>query len=112
VYSQTTTPYGSTTTRKTISVTTTAATDKVLILGEFDYAKDASASYTSLGVWRGASEIAETSIYSAASADNTIFVQWIDMPGVGTFTYNLIDRSGAGGYDQIYGSMLTAIVFK
>lgn len=112
VYAETTSPYGSTTVRKTITVTTTSATDKVLLFGEFDYAKNGTASYVSMGIWRGGVEIAETSIYSAANADNTIFTQWVDLPGVGTFTYNLMDRAGAGGYSTIYGSMLTAIVFK
>lgn len=112
VYSNTSTPYGSTTIRKTISVTTTAATDKVLLLGEFDYAKDATQSFVSLGLWRGAIELAETSILATASADNTDFIQWIDVPGVGTFTYTLQDKAGAGSYSTIYGSMLTAIVFK
>ncbi len=112
VYSETTAPYGSTTTRKTITITTNSATDKVLILGEFDYAKDGSNSYVSLGVWRGGTEIAETSIYSTANADNTIFVQWVDTPGFGTFTYTLQDRAGGGNYGTIYGSMLTAVVYK
>ncbi len=112
VYSETTSPYGSTTTRKTITITTNNATDKVLLLGEFDYSKDGSSSYTSLAIWRGGTEIAETSIYSTADADNTVFVQWVDTPGLGTFTYTLQDRSGAGGYSTIYGSMLTAVVYK
>ncbi|MFA5782295.1 MAG: collagen-like protein [Bacteroidales bacterium] len=112
IYSQNTTPYGSTTTIKTITVTTTAATDKVLLLGEFDYAKDGTTSFVSLGIWRGGVEIAETSVYSTSDADNTIFVQWVDVPGAGTWTYNLMDKAGAGGYTVEYGSMLTAIVFK
>lgn len=112
VYSETTTPYGSDNTRKTITITTTSATDKVLLLGEFDFAKDASQSYVSLGIWRGGTEIAETSILATASADNTCFVQWVDVPGVGTFTYTIQDRAGAGGYDIVYGSMLTAVVYK
>jgi len=111
VYSQTTTPYGSTTTRKTISVTT-AAGDKVLLLGEFDYAKDGTQSYVSLGIWRGGVELSETSILAPANADNTDFVQWVDVPGAGTWTYTIRDKAGAGGYTTIYGSMLTAIVFK
>ena len=111
-YSQTTTPFGSTTTRKTIVVTTTSATDRVWLLGEFDYAKNGTQSYVSLGIWRGGVEISETSILAPANADNTDFVQWVDMPGVGTFTYTLQDRAGAGGYSTIYGSMLTAVVIK
>lgn len=112
INSETTTPYGSDNTLKTITVTTTSATDKVLLLGEFDFDKDGSASYVSLGIWRGGTEIAETSIYATNDADNTVFVQWVDVPGVGTFTYSLMDRAGAGGYTLVYGSMLTAIVFK
>lgn len=112
IYSETTTPYGSTTTRKTIVVTTTSATDKVMLFGEFDFAKNATQSYVSLGIWRGATEIAETSILATANADNTAFVQWVDVPGVGTWTYNLMDRAGAGGYSTIYGSMFTAVVYK
>jgi hypothetical protein len=112
IYGQTTAPYGSTTIRKTIVITTTAVTDKILLLGEFDYAKNGTASYVSLGIWRGAVEISETSIYSTANADNTIFCQWVDTPGIGTFTYTLQDRAGAGGYTIIYGSMLTGIIFK
>ncbi|MFH2141605.1 MAG: hypothetical protein ABIJ97_04225 [Bacteroidota bacterium] len=112
IYSETTMPYGSTTTRKTIVVTTTSATDKVLLLGEFDFAKDGSQSYVSFGIWRGATEIAETSIFATAWADNTCFVQWVDVPGIGTFTYTIQDRAGGGGYDTIYGSMLTAVVYK
>ena len=112
VYSETTTPYGSDNTRKTITITTTSATDKVLLLGEFDFSKDGTASYVSLGIWRGGTEIAETSIYGTASADNTCFVQWVDVPGIGTFTYTLQDRAGAGSYGTIYGSMLTAVVYK
>ncbi len=112
VYSETTTPYGSDNTRKTITITTTSATDKVLLLGEFDFAKDASQSYVSLGIWRGATEIAETSILATSDADNTCFVQWVDVPGLGTFTYTVQDRAGAGGYSFLYGSMLTAVVYK
>ena len=112
VYSETTTPFGSTTTRKTITVTTTAATDKVFLLGEFDYAKNGTASYVSFGIWRGATELVETSTYSSANADNNCFAQWVDTPGVGTFTYTCQDKAGAGGYTTVYGSMLTAIVFK
>ena len=112
IYSETTSPYGSTTTRKTISVTTISATDKVLLLGEFDFAKSATSSYVSFGIWRGVVEIAETSIYANANADNTCFVQWVDTPGIGTFTYTIRDRAGAGGYSIIYGSMLTAVVYK
>ncbi len=112
IYDETTSPYGSDNTRKTITVTTNSATDKVLLLGEFDYAKDGTTSYVSLGIWRDGTEIAETSIYSSSDADNTIFVQWVDVPGLGTFTYSLMDRAGAGGYDLIYGSMLTGVVYK
>jgi len=112
VYANSSTPYGSTTVRKTISVTTTAVTDHVLLLGEFDYAKDATQSFVSLGIWRGATELAETSILATASADNTDFIQWIDTPGLGTFTYTIQDKAGAGSYSIAYGSMLTAIVFK
>lgn len=112
VYSETTTPYGSNNVLKTITVTTTAATDKVLLLGEYDYSKDATQSYVSLGIWRGATELAETSILATNDADNTDFIQWIDIPGVGTWTYTLQERAGAGGYTTNYGSMLTAIVFK
>jgi hypothetical protein len=112
IYSETTTPYGSTTTRKTITVTTTTATQKVLLLGEFDFAKDGSQSYVSFGIWRDGTEIAETSILATSNADNTCFVQWVDVPGIGTFTYTIRDRAGAGGYSTIYGSMLTAVVYK
>ena len=101
IYSQTTTPYGSTTTRKTITVTTTAATDRVLLLGEFDYLKDGTQSYVSLGIWRGATEIAETSILAPADGDNTDFVQWVDIPGAGTWTYTLQDEAGGGSYSTM-----------
>jgi hypothetical protein len=111
IYSQSTTPYGSTTVRKTITVTTTA-TDRVLLLGEFDFAKDASASYVSFGIWRGATELVETSALSSANADNNCFAQWVDTPGAGTWTYTIMDKAGAGGYSIVYGSMITAIVFK
>jgi hypothetical protein len=112
VYSATSSPYGSTTTRKTITVTTTSASQHVLLLGEFDYAKDATQAYVSLGIWRGATELAETSILATASADNTDFIQWIDTPGLGTFTYTIQDKAGGGSYSTLYGSMLTAIVFN
>ncbi|NVO02009.1 MAG: collagen-like protein, partial [Bacteroidetes bacterium] len=112
IFSQTTSPYGSTTIRKTITITTTAATDKVLLLGEFDFSKNGTQSYVTGAIWRDAAEISETSILASANADNTVFVQWVDTPGVGTFTYTLRDRAGAGGYTTIYGSMLTAVVFK
>ena len=59
----------------------------------------------------GGTEIAETSVYSTDAADNTIFVQWVDTPGLGTFTYTLRERAG-GGYTVNYGSMLTAVVYK
>lgn len=111
--SEGTAPYGSTTIRRTIIVTTTAATDKVFIIGEFDFAMGASNAYVSLAIWRGTSEIAETSSYSNANADNTVFVHWVDTPGVGTFTYTLRNTNGggAGNFTMIYGSMLTAVVY-
>jgi hypothetical protein len=112
LFSATSTPYGSTTTRKTVTVTTTTASQHVLLFGEFDYAKDATESFVSLGLWRGATEMAETSILATASADNTDFIQWVDTPGLGTFTYTVQDKAGGGGYSIVYGSMLTAIVFN
>ncbi len=111
VQSQTMLAVGGTTIRKTINVTTTSATDKVYLLGEFDFAMGNPSAYVLAGIYRGALEIVETSRYCPGGGDNTLTVHWVDTPGLGTFTYTLRDDTPSS-YNTVYGSMLSAIVLK
>ncbi len=98
------------TTRATISVTVNNATDRVVLSGEFDFNKDASASWVACEIWRNGVEIAEGAGQGAAGADGQTLIQWVDTPGVGTWTYDLRSSQGAGGYTQIYGASIIATV--
>jgi hypothetical protein len=113
VYSEATTVYaGATTLLRSITVTTLSATDQVLLEAEYDYAKGTTNSYVALCLYRGATRIHEVAKYSVNSADNSIKSTWVDVPGVGTFTYELRYYLGAGTISFIYGSNLVAIIKK
>ncbi len=96
------------TTRSSITVTTQAG-DKVLLTGEYSFNK-VTASWCALEFWRGATEIYEGAGYSGAT-DNFLFIQWVDTPGAGTWTYNLRTSLGAGSYNT-YGASINAIILK
>ncbi len=98
------------TTRSTIVVTVNNATDRVILSGEFDFGKDATASWVACEIWRGATEIAEGAGGGPANSDGQTAVQWVDTPGVGTWTYYLKSSNGAGGFGVIYGASLIATV--
>ena len=111
VSSQTQTNYAFTSTnRATITVTVSNANSKVVLTGEFDYSKDATASWVAAEIWRGTTEIAEGAGFGAANTDGQTITQWVDQPGVGTWTYYLKSSNGAGGFTTIYGASLQAIV--
>jgi hypothetical protein len=110
-YAETTTLYNPVaTTLKTINVTTGTATDKVLLECEFDYAKNATASYVALALFRNGIEIHEVAKYSPANADNSIKLTWVDVPGAGVQTYTIRYYMGGGGLSFNYGSNIVAIV--
>ncbi|MBA2610336.1 MAG: hypothetical protein H0U95_00090 [Bacteroidetes bacterium] len=110
-YSETTTLFNPVaTTLKTLVVTTAAATDRVLIEAEFDYSKNATASYVAIGLFRNGVEIHEVAKYSVANADNSIKLTWVDVPGAGAQTYTLRYYLGAGAITTFYGSNLVATV--
>ena len=95
---------------KTVVVTTAAATDKVLIEAEFDYSKNAIASYVAIALFRNGVEIHEVAKYSVANADNSVKLTWVDVPAVGANTYTLRFYLGAGAITTNYGSNLVATV--
>lgn len=108
-YVESTTLYAfASTTRTTITVTTQAG-DKVLLSGEYSYSK-VTAAWVALEFWRGGTEIYEGAGYSGAT-DNFLFIQWIDIPGAGTWTYNLRTSTGAGSLNA-YGASINAIILK
>ncbi|MBX7240656.1 MAG: hypothetical protein K1X92_02825, partial [Bacteroidia bacterium] len=109
-YSQTTTLFGCATTLKTITITT-AATDRVLLLGEADYLKTGSTAYFALGIYRNGVEIHEVAAYSPVNADNSLHTNWIDTPGAGTHTYTIRYTLGAGTA-SFYGSNLMGYIIK
>ncbi len=110
-YSETTTLFNPVSTLlKTVVLTTTAATDKVLIEAEFDYSKNATASYVAIALFRNGVEIHEVAKYSVANADNSVKLTWVDVPAVGANTYTLRYYLGAGGITTNYGSNLVATV--
>ncbi len=112
-YSEGTTLYSpGTTSLRTVNVTTTSATDEVLIEAEFDYAKGSTNSYVALCLRRGATQIHEIAKYSVANADNSIKATWVDVPGVGTFTYEIRYYMGAGTMSFVYGHNIVAVVTK
>lgn len=100
------------TTQGSLTVTTTNATDQVVIQGEFNYSKDGSASWVALEIWRDGAEIAESSGGTDANFDDQIHIQYVDQPGVGTFTYDLRTSQGAGGFAGIYGASIQALVVQ
>ncbi len=109
-YAQTTTLFGCATTLKTITVTT-GATDRVLLLAEADYLKNTSTAYFALGLYRNGVEIHEVAAYSPVNADNSLHLNWVDTPGVGTHTYTIRYTLGAGGA-TFYGSNLMGYIIK
>ncbi|MDD1463663.1 hypothetical protein MEO39_27200, partial [Dolichospermum sp. ST_sed2] len=110
-YSQTTTLFlPATTLLKTVNLTTTSATDKVLIEAEFDYAKNGTASYVAIALYRNGVEIHEVAKYSVANADNSVKLTWVDVPAVGAQVYTLRYYQGAGAIATFYGSNLVATV--
>lgn len=110
-YGETTTLFNPVaTTLKTVVVTTTAATDKVLIEAEFDFSKNGIASYVAIGLFRNGVEIHEVAKYSTANADNSVKLTWVDIPAVGANTYTLRFYMGAGAITTNYGSNLVATV--
>lgn len=112
-YGESTTVYtGTTTFLRTLNVTTTAATDQVILEAEFDYAKNANTSYVALCIFRNGVRIHEIAKYSVANADNSIKATWVDVPGTGTHTYELRYYTGNGGMSFIYGHNLLAIIEK
>lgn len=110
-YGETTTLFNPVSTLlKTVALTTTAATDKVLIEAEFDYSKNATASYVAIALFRNGVEIHEVAKYSPANADNSVKLTWVDVPAAGANTYTLRYYMGAGGITTNYGSNLVATV--
>ena len=113
-YIQTTTLFNpaGTTLLKTLNVTTNGTTDRVLIEAEFDYAKNATASFVAIALYRNGVEIHEVAKYSTANADNSVKLTWVDVPGTaGVQVYTLRYYQGAGGIATIYGSNLIALVY-
>lgn len=104
---------GATTFLRSLSVTTTAATDQVILEAEFDYSKGTTNSYVALCIFRGTTRIHEIAKYSVNNADNSIKATWVDTPGAaGTYTYELRYYMGAGSMFTIYGHNLLAIIKK
>lgn len=99
------------TTLKSVTVTTQAG-DKVLLIGQWDFSKNATASWVASEMWRGATEIAENAGYATANADGNAYCHWVDIPGAGTWTYNYRYSFGGGGFSSQYGSMFYAIILK
>jgi len=113
VYGETTTLYaGATTLLRTLSVTVTSVTDKVILEAEFDYAKGMTNSYVALCVYRNGVEIHEIAKYSVANADNSIKATWVDIPGIGTHSYQIRYYIGGGAMSFVYGHNLVAITEK
>jgi hypothetical protein len=100
------------TTRATITVNVTGSSDRVMLNGQFDFAKDATSSWVSLEIWRNGAEIVEGSGFGTLNQDSQVNIQWTDQPGVGTHTYELKSSNGAGGFSFIYGSSIRAVVVK
>ncbi|MCE3229525.1 MAG: hypothetical protein K0S32_4076 [Bacteroidetes bacterium] len=112
-YVETTTLFnpGASTLLKTQVVTTSATTDRVLIEAEFDFAKNATASYVALALYRNGVEIHEVAKYGTANADNSIKLTWVDIPGTAAAqTYTIRYYMGAGGLLSNYGSNIVALV--
>lgn len=110
-YGQTTTLFNlPNITLKTISVTTTA-TDRVILVGEFDYSKLSTTSYLAMGLFRNGAEIHEIAAYSPVNADNSLQIHWVDTPGAGTHTYTLRYYVPTGSA-YIYGSILEAFLVR
>lgn len=111
-YVQTATLYNvAATTLKSVTVTT-QANDKVLLIGQWDFSKNATASWVASEIWRGGTELAENAGYAAANTDGNAYCHWVDIPGSGTWTYNFRYSVGAGGFSAQYGSMFYAIILK
>ena len=112
VYSQTTTVFNTASTLlKTINITTVAG-DKVVLHGEFDFAKGTTSTYVAIELLRDGVEIHEVASYAVANADDVAHLNWIDTPAAGAHVYTLRYYQGGGTITNIYGSNLMGFIAK
>lgn len=112
VYSQTTTVFNTASTLlKTINITTVAG-DKVVLHGEFDFAKGTTSTYVAIELLRDGVEIHEVASYAVNNADDVAHLNWVDTPAPGAHVYTLRYYQGGGTITNIYGSNLMGFIAK
>jgi hypothetical protein len=113
-YGQSTAPYFTGTSLRTVTITTHGTgTDKsiVWIHGECDYFKTDNDSYVCFYIYRDGTLLCEISEISFIDEDKTVHIQWMDEPPAGDHTYELRVYYPNGGISY-YGHQLHVVELK
>lgn len=113
-YGQSSTPYFTGTSLRTVTITTHGTgTDKsiVWIHGECDYYKTGENSHVCFYIYRDGTLLCEISEISFVDEDKTVHIQWMDEPQAGDHTYELRVYYPNGGMTY-YGHQLHVVELK
>lgn len=113
-YGQSTEPYFTGTSLRTVNITThgTGQNNSIVwIHGECDYHKTDVQSFVCFYIYRDGTLLCEISEISAIDQDKTVHIQWMDEPPAGDHTYELRVSYPSGGM-YYYGHQLHVVELK
>lgn len=113
-YGQSTAPYFTGTSLRTVNITThgTGTENSIVwIHGECDYYKTDTDSYVCFYIYRDGTLLCEISEVSYIDEDKTVHIQWMDEPPAGDHTYELRVYYPSGGMSY-YGHQLHVVELK
>jgi hypothetical protein len=113
-YGQSTAPYFTGTSLRTVNITTHGTGQEksiVWIHGECDYYKTDTDTYVCFYIYRDGTLLCEISEISFINEDKTVHIQWMDEPPAGDHTYELRVYYPNGGMSY-YGHQLHVVELK
>lgn len=113
-YGQSTEPYFTGTSLRTVNITTHGTGQEksiVWIHGECDYYKTGENSHVCFYIYRDGTLLCEISEISFVDEDKTVHIQWMDEPPAGDHTYELRVSYPSGGM-YYYGHQLHVVELK
>ena len=113
-YGQSTAPYFTGTSLRTVNITTHGTGQEksiVWIHGECDYYKTDTDTYVCFYIYRDGTLLCEISEISFINEDKTVHIQWMDEPPAGDHTYELRVYYPSGGMSY-YGHQLHVVELK
>ena len=113
-YGQSSTPYFTGTSLRTVNITTHGTGQEksiVWIHGECDYYKTGENSHVCFYIYRDGTLLCEISEISFVDEDKTVHIQWMDEPQAGDHTYELRVYYPNGGMTY-YGHQLHVVELK